>query len=85
MDPLNVPGDVCLLQTCVWANLTGEFFSLAVHPVEVQLEVLLLVSLEMALGSGAKDIPHGKWLHCLHIVHLSEVRLQDLWSCSVVL
>ena len=49
VDPLNVSGDIGLLQTCVRADLTGEFFALAVYPVLVQPEVLLLVSLEMAL------------------------------------
>ena len=47
----------------------------------MELEVLLLVRLEMALGSGAKDIPHGKWLlYRLHVVHLPEVCLEDLWG-----
>ena len=56
------------------------------NPVLVELEVLLLVRLEMALGSGAKDIPDGKWLlHRLHVVHLSEVCLEDLSGYSVVM
>ena len=51
----------------------------------MQLEVLLLVRLEMALWGGTKDIPDGKWLlHGLHVVHLSEVCLEDLSGYSVV-
>ena len=50
----------------------------------MQLEVPLLVRLEMALGSGAKDIPDGKWLlHRLHVVHLPEVCLEDLWGLYI--
>ena len=56
-------------------GLTGEFPYPIVHPLHVHPEVVLLVRLETAL-LWAQNVPHRS--HRLHVVHLFEVRLEDL-------